>query len=123
MDIVAIVNAVGLVLLARLTNSLFSVSSFMMLAMTGVEEVLADETSFIEDTDASFFFVPFSFSYVNVYYHRYPMLSRRRVDFTLVSTSSSSWNACATFPFGVVRHLFSFQVFKIVRQNLVYDRT
>ena len=38
----------------------------MMLAMTGVEEVLADETSFIEDTDASFFFVPFSFSYVNI---------------------------------------------------------
>ena len=67
MDIVAIVNAVGLVLLARLTNSLFSVSSFMMLAMTGVEDVLADETSFIEDTDASFFFVPFSFSYI--YYH------------------------------------------------------
>ena len=66
MDIVAIVNAVGLVLLARLTNSLFSVSSFMMLAMTGVEEVLADETSFIEDTDASFFFVPFSFSYIHV---------------------------------------------------------
>ena len=47
-----------------LTSSLFSVSSFMMLAMTGVEEeMLAGVVeSFIEVATASFFFISLSLS-------------------------------------------------------------